>query len=68
MIINDNKNDKLKRKHIVKIIFRKKWCFKGDVVLILSITNLLHKYLKPVLIFLGFLVSSNYFFKIPSFL
>jgi hypothetical protein len=51
MIINDNKKNKFKRKHIVKIIFRKKWYFKGDVVLILSITNLLHEFWNQCLFF-----------------
>jgi hypothetical protein len=32
MIINDNHKDKIKRKHIVKITFRKKGCCKSDVV------------------------------------
>jgi hypothetical protein len=34
------KNDKFKRKHIVKIISLNKWYFKGDIVF-LSITNLI---------------------------
>jgi len=41
----------LKNKHIIKVIFRKKGCCKGDIVLSLSITNILSESLEPVLIF-----------------
>lgn len=58
-IINGNHKDKFKEKHIVKEIFRKKWCDKGDVTLSLDITNSIPKYLEPVLIW-GFLVSLKY--------
>jgi len=39
-IINGNQKDKFKRKHIVKITFRKKGCCEDDVFLSLSLNNL----------------------------
>jgi hypothetical protein len=32
-IISGNQKDKFKKKHIIKVIFRKKECCKGDVLL-----------------------------------
>jgi hypothetical protein len=58
-IIDDNKKDKLERKHIVNVTFHKKGYYKGNIVLPLSIINPLPKYLELVHI-LGFLVFFNY--------
>lgn len=49
-IINDNHKDKFREKHIVKEMFCKKWCDKGDVALSLIIANFISEYLEPVLI------------------
>jgi hypothetical protein len=57
-IINGNQKDKFKRKHIVKITFRKKGCCQDDVIHSLSINNPFTISLKPVHI-LGSLVSLN---------
>jgi hypothetical protein len=43
--VNKNK-DKFRRKHIVKVIFRKKVCNKDDIVLPLSMINPLPESLK----------------------
>jgi hypothetical protein len=49
--VNKNK-DKFRRKHIVKVIFRKKVCNKDDIVLPLSMINPLPESLKLVLSFM----------------
>lgn len=55
MIINGNKKNKFRRKHVVKvtfhnIFFKKGWC-KSDVVLYLSVINPLLEFPEPVIIF-----------------
>jgi len=66
------KKDKFKRKHLVKVTFRKKGCCKGVTALFFSITNSLRESLKLMFIFrtlnfLQLLGENFYFFTIFIF-